>query len=110
MVRPGGMHKLMSFIGCIGILMNGTGLEEIMNASFNGVPNMRNGKAWPKAIRALRMVVAALLQPIIDSGKTTPADIEEALHKAQMPRIGRLWVDCLILPVFIIHLYIRAER
>ena len=30
MVRPGGMHTLMSFLGCIGALMNGSGLEELL--------------------------------------------------------------------------------
>ena len=29
-VRPGGMHVLISFIGCIGTLMCGTGLREIL--------------------------------------------------------------------------------
>lgn len=43
-VRPGGMHTIMSFIGCIGVLMDSTGLEEILGAAFNGVSNMLNGK------------------------------------------------------------------
>ena len=28
----------------------------------------------------------------------------------QVSRTGRLWVECLIMPVMIIHLYLRAER
>ena len=51
-----GMHTLMSFIGCIGSLMNGSGLEELLSAAFKGVSHMLNGKAWPKAVRGLRMV------------------------------------------------------
>jgi len=43
-VRSGGMHTIMSFIGCIGVLMDSTGLEEILGAAFNGVSNMLNGK------------------------------------------------------------------
>ncbi len=39
-LRHGGMHTLMSFVGCIGVLMAGTGLEAILNAAFKGVPNM----------------------------------------------------------------------
>ncbi|XP_066967397.1 uncharacterized protein [Macrobrachium rosenbergii] len=36
-VRPGGMHTLMSFIGCIGTLMNGSGLEDILEVAFRGL-------------------------------------------------------------------------
>ena len=30
------MHLLMSFVGCIGILMENTGLSNILNANFKG--------------------------------------------------------------------------
>ena len=109
-VRPGGMHVLMSFVGCIGNLMCSSGLEEILNAGFKGVANMLLGKVWPKALRGLRMVVEALLQPFIISGATTLSSLEEVLENARGSRTGRLWVDCLIKPVSILLLYIRAER
>lgn len=109
-VRPGGMHTLMSFISCIGTLMNGSGLEELLSVSFKGVTHMLDGKAWPKAVRGLRMVVCALLEPLIISGTSTVAAIVEELEGIRQSRIGRLWVDCLITPVMIIHLYLRAER
>ena len=35
--RIGGMHKLMSFVGCVGNLMKKSGLEEVMRTSFAGV-------------------------------------------------------------------------
>jgi len=44
-LRPGGMHMLMSFIGCIGNLMKVSGLEEILSVAYGGVRNMLNGKA-----------------------------------------------------------------
>ena len=34
-IRPGGMHTLMSFIGCIGTLMSGTGLQKVLGAALN---------------------------------------------------------------------------
>ena len=40
----GGMHMLMSFVGCIGVLMMGTGLEYLLGCAFPGVQNMMNGK------------------------------------------------------------------
>jgi hypothetical protein len=109
-VRPGGMHTLMSFVGCVGVLMQGTGLETILNAAFNGVGNMLNGKAWPKALRGLRMVVAVLLEDVVKAGNTSPEAIQEALEEARKSPTGRLWVDCLIMPVIIAHLFLRAER
>ena len=59
--RPGGMHTLMSFLGCISQLMKGTGLEELLGSAFKGVSNMLNGKAWPKAMSGSRMVVVSLI-------------------------------------------------
>ena len=38
--RLGGMHFLMSFIGAAGTLMGNTGLSEIMQTAFGGVPKM----------------------------------------------------------------------
>ena len=37
--RIGGMHKLMSFVGCVGNSMKKSGLEEVMRTSFAGVEN-----------------------------------------------------------------------
>ena len=54
---------------------------------------MLNGKAWPKAISALRMVLTALLQSIVMSGKTSVEEIQEELDVAQLSRTGYLWVD-----------------
>ena len=49
-LRPGMMHALMSFIGSIGKLMESTGVEELVGASFGGLTSIFNGKAWPKAM------------------------------------------------------------
>ena len=58
--RLGGMYLLMSCIGSVeggGGLMTDSGLEEIVNSSFGGVPNMFAGKQFPRNSRALRIVV-----------------------------------------------------
>ena len=36
-LRLGGMHALMSFVGSVGALMAETGLGDILNAAFGGV-------------------------------------------------------------------------
>ena len=43
-MRPGGMHTLSSFLGSIGTIMKGLGLEEYTQAAYKGIPNMLNGK------------------------------------------------------------------
>ena len=42
--------------------MTDSGLEEILNSSFGGVPNMLAGKRFPQNFRALRIVVEELLR------------------------------------------------
>ena len=45
--------------------MTGTGLGNIMKSTFAGAPNMLSEKKFPQNIRALRMVVEGLLQPLL---------------------------------------------
>ena len=87
-VQPGGMHTVMSFIGCIGNLMKGSGLEEILHAAYKGISSMVNGKAWPKALRGFRMIIAAMLEDIISDGNTSVEDIEDALNQACVTPTG----------------------
>lgn len=46
-VRLGGMHMLMSYIGAVGNLMRETGLADIMSSAFAGVHQMLIGKKFP---------------------------------------------------------------
>ena len=65
-LRLGGMHLLMSYVGCIGTLMAESGIVEILSAAFDGV-KMLTGKKFPHNIRALRMLVEELLKPVLTS-------------------------------------------
>ena len=101
---------MMSFIGCIGVLMQGTGLDVILNAAFKGVGNMLNGKAWTKALRGLRMVMTSVLGKFVGEGSTSVNNLKELLVNAHASPTGKVWVDCLSMPVIIAHLYLRAEK
>ena len=62
--RLGGMHLLMSFVGCCGTLMAGSGLSEILSVAFGGVQKMLSGKKFPQNVRALRMVAEEILKRV----------------------------------------------
>ena len=111
-LRLGGMHMLMSFVGAVGSLMSESGLSEIMNAAFSGVAKMLNGKKFPQNVRALRLVVEELLRKIIhDSNVTSYEDLILVLDNlASNSRTAKLWINVVIKPVFIMMLYTRAER
>ena len=65
-VRLGGMHMLMSFIGCVGMLMTNSGLTALLKSAFSGVEKMLTGKKFPMNLRALRIVFIELLRGYID--------------------------------------------
>ena len=111
-IHPGGMHCLMSFIGCIGKLMRGSGLEELIGAAFSGLTGILNGKNWPRAMRALRMVCTLLLSDFLYREGSIPTfeDLSIFLEKACKTPTGQLWVDCLIRSTLIAHMFIRAQR
>ncbi|KAK5922319.1 hypothetical protein CgunFtcFv8_019592 [Champsocephalus gunnari] len=70
------------------------------------------GKKFPENVRVLRMLVEELLEPVFEKHELERMDdlmkiLEDAASKN---RTTKLWVDCLIKPVFTIMQYIRAER
>lgn len=52
-VKLGGFHMLMSFIGCIGYIMNGSGIKEALSTIYasNSVDKMLDGPAFARSIR-----------------------------------------------------------
>ena len=111
-LRLGGMHLLMSYCGCIGILMAETGIVEILSVAFGGVLKMLSGMKYPQNVRAFRMLVEELLRPVfVKHHLECMSGLLQALdNTASQSRTTKLWVDCLIKPVFVILKYIRAER
>ena len=108
--RLGGMHLLMSFLGCIGTLMANSGLDDILKSAFGGVEKMLLGKFFPENVRALRMVVEELLRPYI-SDIHDNNDMNKFLEDiSQKSKTTKLWVDNLVKPMFYAMVFIRAER
>ena len=46
-LRLGGMYLLMSCVGSVGTLMTRSGLEELLESTFAGVPNLLDGRKYP---------------------------------------------------------------
>ena len=61
-VRLGGLHLQMSFLGCVGHLMAASGLTEVLEVVYaeNTVKHIVSGKAMSRAIRGHLMILAAL--------------------------------------------------
>jgi hypothetical protein len=66
-LRLGGLHVEMSFLGAIGHLMTDTGLKEVLQTVFadTTVPHMLNGKALSRAIRGHMLTETALTALIV---------------------------------------------
>jgi len=111
-LRLGGMHFLMSYIGCVGTLMVESGIADTLSAVFGGVLKMLSSKKYPQNVRALRMLVEELLRPVFAKyNLENMANLQQTLdHIASESRTAKLWVDCLIKPICTILKYICAER
>lgn len=111
-LRPGGMHALMSFVGSIGTLMAETGLVELMTPVFGGVFKMLSGKKFPQNVRALRLVTEEILRDIVavHDFKSTEELVQVLDEIAKQSKTAKLWVDVFIKPVLLMMNFIRAER
>ena len=65
--RLGGFHMLMSFLGSIGKLMAGSGLDEVFSEVYaeQTVTHMMSGKAFSRSLRAHFLVQSALISLIL---------------------------------------------
>ena len=67
-VRLGGFHLLMSFLGCIGHIMTGSGIEEIWKTVYakNSLVHMLSGHAYARSIRAHFLTQEAIASHLLD--------------------------------------------
>ena len=67
-VRLGGFHKLMSFLGSIGSLMEGSGLRRALETVYDPltVGHMMTGKAYTRAVRGDMISASAVLSLLLE--------------------------------------------
>ena len=110
-LRLGGMHTLMSFVGSIGTLMANSGLSEILESTFGGVNKMLNGKKYPQNVRALRILTEEVLRPLIEEDPDGQTTFNSMLcNVASKSRTAKLWADVLVKGAMLMMMYVRAER
>ena len=85
---------LMSFVGCIGLLMEGSSLEDILASGLAGIPKLLSGKKYPQIVRALWMLMEEILRPILSG--TEVVTMSELIHvliqKINQSNTARLWI------------------
>jgi len=65
------LAQCTSFLGCIGTLMKGSGLEVLVAAAFGGLTGIMNRKGWVRDILAYHMVSTALLDHYLQDNVNT---------------------------------------
>ena len=80
-LRLGGLHIEMSFLGCIGHLMASSGLQEVLEVVYakNAVGHMLSGKAVARAIRGHFLVDAALNALLVCSAFNIPLPVNTSV-------------------------------
>lgn len=78
-IRLGGFHLLMSFLGSIGYIMAGSGLQDLLKVIFaaNSVEKIMSGHAYSRAVRAHVLSHLALAKKIMDSIEFTDHERDE---------------------------------
>ena len=86
-LRLGGLHTEMSFLGAIGTIMNGSGLEDLLELIYakNTVPHILSGKAISRAVRGHLIIDAALNILLLSQAYNIPLQVTEQTVQINIP-------------------------
>lgn len=81
-VRLGGFHLLMSFMGCIGQIMAGSGIKEILSLIYaeGSVDKILNGHSYARSVRAHIILQQVLSIIIMDELKKENEEFQKLLE------------------------------
>ena len=113
-IHLGGFHTMMSYVGSIGTLMEGSGLADVLQSVYgeNTVKHMLNGKSIARAIRGHNLVESALhtklqkmlfdealnqdiFQKLTKDDKKEPEQVLTSSEDITDEPIVRKWMSCL---------------
>ena len=94
-LRLGGFHTEMSFLGCIGHLMAASGLQELLELIYasNAVVHILSGKAIVRAVRGHFLVDAALNAIILSSVFNEPIGSLDMKNEDEMETSSSLALE-----------------
>ena len=81
--RLGGFHLLMSFLGSIGHLMGGSGIDELLEQVYasNVIHHILSGKAFARAIRGHFLIHTVLqtlmIEDLVEKCSVSDVDLEK---------------------------------
>ncbi len=106
-LRLGGMHLLMSFVGCMGTLLEDTGIEDIIDVAFSGRSKIMSGKKFPDCIKAFSMVTEEVRHPVFELPENLcPKSMSQLLQYLDQlstnSRTTKLWRSTFLLQVITI--------
>ena len=90
--------------------MKNSGQDLLMKSAFAGVEKMLIAKKFPMNVRALRIVVIELLRSIMNNHTTKDQFYSTLNDLARQSKLAKHWIQNLIEPVFLMMMYVRAER
>ena len=100
--RIGGMHWVMSFVGCIGVLMKNSGLLSWLKSAFGGAEKIITGKKFPMNVRALHFAMFEVLQDYVGKTKSLQ-DFSHFLDACSSKgMLSKHWVENLMRSVILI--------
>lgn len=81
-VRLGGFHLLMSFMGCIGQIMAGSGIKDILSIIYaeGSVDQLLSGHSYARAVRAHCILQQALSLLIFDELKRDDVEFKKLIE------------------------------
>ena len=86
-LRLGGLHQMMSYLGSIGHTMANSGLKQVLETIYaaNTIEHMLSGKAISRAIRGHIIVDASLNGMMLSKILETPLEVENTQQRGETP-------------------------
>jgi hypothetical protein len=94
-IRLGGYHLEMSFVGAVGHLMSGSGLQEVLETEYapNAVIHMLSGKAVSRAIKGHNLVASSLHAILLAKSYTIDIESLQSSTTTDAPNEMDQWND-----------------
>ena len=95
--RLDGFHTLMSYVGAIGKVMKGSGIEELFNEVYaeNTVQQIISGKAVSRALRAQLLAESALISILFeDTEAANIAEVNEFVSVLEKKSLEEIELFC----------------